>query len=179
MSGHPGVVLTGGGSRRMGTDKAFVVVDGRPMAIAAADALWEAGCHPVECQGGDLVGLASLGLDGFADEHPDGGPVDAIRTASARHDGPIVAVACDLPYLDADTVAAVVAAGAREERLAVATADGRRHLVAFVPPGAIRPGAVGQSMRAWTADAVEVPIDASAVRNMNTPDDLRLDDPGR
>lgn len=179
MSGLPGIVLTGGGSRRMGTDKAFVVVDGRPMAIAVADALWEAGCHPVECQGGDLAGLASLGLDGFADERPDGGPVEAIRTASARHQGPIVAVACDLPYLDADSVAAVVAAGGAEERLAVATAAGRHHLVVFVPPGAVESEAVGRSIREWSADAIEVPIDASAVRNVNTPEDLRLDDPDR
>jgi len=179
MSGHPGVVLTGGGSRRMGTDKAFVVVDGRPMAIAVADALWEAGCQPVECQGGDLAGLASLGLDGFADGHPDGGPVDAIRTASERHDGPIVAVACDLPLLGAQTVMAVVEAGASEERLAVATAEGRRHLVVYVPPGAVGSGAVGLSVSEWSADAIEVPVDAAAVRNINTPDDLRPGDPGR
>lgn len=179
MSGHPGIVLTGGGSRRMGTDKAFVVVDGRPMAIAVADALWEAGCHPVECQGGDLAGLASLGLEGFADERPDGGPVEAIRTASARHRGPIVAVACDLPYLDADSVTAVVAAGEAEERLAVATAEGRHHLVMFVPPGVFEPDAVGRSIREWSFGAIEVPIDASAVRNVNTPEDLRLDDHDR
>lgn len=179
MSGHPGVVLTGGGSRRMGTDKAFVVVDGRPMAIAVADALWEAGCHPVECQGGDLAGLASLGLDGFADERPDAGPVDAIRTASARHGGPIVAVACDLPHLDAATVTAVVEAGSRADRLAVASADGRRHLVVYVPPGAATSDTVGMSVREWSADAIEVPVDTDAVRNVNTPDDLRPGDPDR
>lgn len=163
----------------MGSDKAFVLVDGRPMAIAVADALWEAGCHPVECQGGDLPGLASLGLDGFADEHPDAGPVDAIRTASARHDSPIVAVACDLPYLDAATVSAVIEAGSREQRLAVATADGHHHLVVYVPPDAVASEAVGASVRAWVSGAIDVPVDPAVIRNINTPDDLRRDDPGR
>ena len=179
MSGHPGVVLTGGGSRRMGTDKAFVLVDGRPMAIAVADALWEAGCQPVECQGGDLSGLASLGLDGFGDEHPNGGPVAAIRTASTRHDGPIVAVACDLPFLDAGTVTAVVEAGAAEARAAVATAEGRHHLVLYVPAGSIGPEAVDRSVHEWTRGAIEVPVDPAVVRNLNTPDDLRHGDSDR
>ena len=172
MSHPAGVVLTGGRSRRMGTDKAFVAVDGRPMAIAVADALWEAGCQPVECQGGDLAGLASIGLDGFADEQPDGGPVAAVRTASSRHGGPIVVAACDLPFLDATTVSAVVEAGERDHRLAIATADGRHHVVVYVPAGAVADDVVGVSLRDWTADALEVPVDPAAIRNVNGPDDL-------
>lgn len=175
MSRCAGVVLTGGASRRMGTDKAFVVVDGRPMAIAVADALWEAGCQPVECQGGDLAGLASLGLHGFADEYPDGGPADAIRVASARHDAPILVVACDLPDVDAAAVTAVLDAGSEHDRLAVAVADGRPHLLAYVPAGTIVGPVVGRPLHEVFADAIEVPIDVAAIRNVNAPDDLPPD----
>ena len=178
MNGPAGVVLTGGRSRRMGTDKALVAVDGRPMAVAVADALAEAGCDPVECQGGDLAGLGALGLGGHADEHADGGPVEAIRAASVRHGIPIVAAACDLPFLDTVSVASVIEAGQRRRRLAIATAAGRRHLVVYVPPGA-EFAHRAMSVREWTEGAIEVPVDPAAVRNINAPDDLRRDHPGR
>ena len=55
---HPvGVVLAGGASTRMGVDKATLIVGDKPMAIRVADAMWEAGCHPVESQGGDTAAM--------------------------------------------------------------------------------------------------------------------------
>ncbi|MCB0967076.1 MAG: NTP transferase domain-containing protein [Ilumatobacter sp.] len=172
MSHVAGVVLTGGASRRMGVDKAFVAVDGRPMAIAVADALWEAGCHPVECQGGDLAALASLGLTGVADDDPHAGPVAAIRSASRRHGAPIVVAACDLPQLDAATVTAVLDAGRAADRAAVAVTGDRHHLVVYVPTGMLDDEPTDRSLREAFADAVTVQVDAVAVRNVNTTDDL-------
>src|SRR5690606_32897540 len=58
-----GAVLTGGASRRMGTDKALLEVDGRPLARRLAEVLAAAGCDPVWCQGGDEPALRALGLD--------------------------------------------------------------------------------------------------------------------
>ena len=99
-----GIVLAGGASRRMGADKAFVVVDGRPMVVAVADALWEGGCSPVECQGGDVERLAGLGMTAFPDTRPGTGPVAAIVDALERTGDTVVVAACDLPGLDAATV---------------------------------------------------------------------------
>ena len=177
MSGPAGVILAGGRSRRMGSDKAFVVVDGRPMVIAVADALWEAGCSPVECQGGDLARLAAFGLHAEPDQHVGAGPVAAIADASRRCGGPIVVAACDLPDLDASSVTAVVAAGVDAGRPAVATAGGRHHLLLYVPAGAFAGTPTDASIAEALADvgAVEVPVELRVVRNVNSPDDV---DPG-
>lgn len=183
MSPHAtaGVVLTGGSSRRMGSDKAVVEVGGRPMAVRVADALWEAGCHPVVCQGGDVAALRGLGLEAVADAVPGRGPVVAIAEALERLAHPIVVAACDLVDLDPATVRAVVQIGAREpHRVAVAVADGRRHLLSYWPVeslDALRSAAAGDDVRYHdvldTVGAVPVTVEPAAVRNVNTPDDLR------
>jgi molybdopterin-guanine dinucleotide biosynthesis protein A len=186
MGGHSaGVVLTGGASRRMGVDKALVEVDGRPMAVRVADALWEAGCRPVVCQGGDVEALTALGLEAHPDdeEHAGAGPVAAIVAASTRLGGAIVVAACDLADLDPATVERVVAAGATvPPRVTVAEADGRRHLLSYWPAGSLVAvaaveapgGTVGGRYEELLArvGAVGVPVEAAAVRNVNTPDDL-------
>jgi rhodanese-related sulfurtransferase/molybdopterin-guanine dinucleotide biosynthesis protein A len=158
----------------MGADKAFVVVDGRPMVIAVADALWEAGCSPVECQGGDVVALSELGLRVEPDGDSGAGPVAAIAVASERIGGPIVVAACDLPNLDSASVRAVVAAGEAAGRTAVATADGRHHLLLYVPAGAAADfradASVADVLRG--VGAIEVPVDPTALRNVNTPADV-------
>ena len=104
-----GVVLTGGASERMGVDKATMVVDGKPMVVRVADALWEAGCHPVECQGGDLVAIGEYGIDAWPDTRPGGGPLTAVHDALARHrTSNVVIAACDLADLDGDAVRALI-----------------------------------------------------------------------
>lgn len=172
-----GIVLTGGASRRMGSDKAFVVVGGRPMAVAVADALWEGGCHPVECQGGDVDRLVSLGLTAVADSRPGGGPVAAIVDALERADGDVVVAACDLPDLDGDTVRSLTAG--REAPAAYARTGDRAHLLSAWSPSALealRPlvasGSISYRAALEAAGAVAVDVDPARVRNVNGPDDL-------
>lgn len=105
MPAFAGVVLTGGASRRMGTDKAFVAVRGRPLAAVARDALLRAGATEVVAVGGDAGRLRSLGLRPVPDRFPGEGPLgglvsglDAVRTEVA------VVLACDLVAVDAATV---------------------------------------------------------------------------
>jgi len=173
-----GVVLTGGASSRMGTDKAFVVVDGAPMVVRVADALWEAGCHPVECQGGDIDALSALGLSAVQDLTPGAGPASAIREALQRNHGPIVVAACDLADLDAATVRSVIAAG-QHGAVAVAESDGHRHLLSYWSPGAavLLDEALGDGRSAYRdvldrVGAAPVPVPSVAMRNVNRPDDV-------
>ena len=108
-----GAVLTGGASRRMGTDKALVEVDGRALALRVADALRAAGASRVVAVGGDLERLQALGLEAVPDLHPGEGPLGGILTALAATDQDVVVVlACDLPAADPSAITAVVV-GAR------------------------------------------------------------------
>jgi len=90
------VLLTGGRSRRMGRDKASMVVDGRPLGMRPVEAL---GALVVEVviAGRPVPGLAGrLVADTVAGAGPLAGVVAglrAVRTPLA------VAVACDMPSL--------------------------------------------------------------------------------
>lgn len=98
-------ILTGGSSTRMGTDKAFVEVGGRPMVRAVQDALVGAGAREIYTVGGDLDRLAALGLDARPDTHPGEGPlcalVDALTYAATDQ---VVVMACDQPGVTVELV---------------------------------------------------------------------------
>jgi molybdenum cofactor guanylyltransferase len=104
-----GIVLAGGASRRMGTDKAFVEVDGVAMVRRAADALIAAGARDVAVVGGDRSRVEALGLAWVADRFPGEGPLggvltglDVVAAAASVAAAPASAlvVACDMPWLD-------------------------------------------------------------------------------
>lgn len=185
MGGHrrAGVVLTGGASRRMGVDKATLVVDGKPMVVQVADALWEAGCHPVECQGGDATAIGEYGLEAVPDREPGAGPLAAIRDALDRHpNADVVIAACDLVGLDGAAVRSLIAAGCadRSADVVVASTDGERHLVSWWRSGSA--ARLGEVLAAGVTSyrdgldrlhTISVEVDPSTVRNVNTPTDLR------
>jgi molybdopterin-guanine dinucleotide biosynthesis protein A len=182
-----GVVLAGGRSSRMGTDKALLAVDGIPMARRVADALAAGGCDPVWCQGGDADELAAIGLTVRPDPSDHPGPLAAIAEAlAAAAPADLVIAACDLPDLDGATVRAIVAGSVSQRATAeraplVAVADdgSGAHLLAWWSAAALAP------LQALLADdvmsyrvAVErlgahhVPVSAAAVRNVNHPVDV-------
>jgi molybdopterin-guanine dinucleotide biosynthesis protein A len=179
-----GVVLTGGGSRRMGTDKALVEVGGVALAVRVADVLAAAGCDPVWCQGGDAESLAGLGLAVHPDTQPGEGPVAAIAAAlghAGEADGVLVA-ACDLPRLTARAVAELLDHAARDHSgdhpIALALA-GRAQLVAWWPRATAAPlgDLLAAGVRTYRAaldrlGATLLDTDATVLTNVNTPADL-------
>lgn len=179
---HPvGVVLAGGASTRMGVDKATLIVGDKPMAIRVADAMWEAGCQPVESQGGDIAAMTEYGLDAWPDRNPGAGPVSAIRDALDRHpDGDVVVAACDLVDLDAATISAITTAGSDGDAdVVVVASGGRRHLVSWWRAGLgsrlgelVDAGTTSYRQTLAAMHSVEVEVDAAVVRNVNTPTDL-------
>lgn len=177
-----GVVLAGGRSSRMGTDKALVPVAGRPMAVRVAAALAAGGCDPVWCQGGDAAALTALGLEVRPDTQAHAGPLAAIAQAlHAASPLDVVVAACDLPDLDGASVQAVRAAGAGTPGALVAAADDGTgvHLVAWWSAAAapvldelVSAGMVSFRAAVDRLGGVRVPVDPGAVRNVNHPDDL-------
>lgn len=99
-----GVVLAGGGSSRMGRDKALLVVDGRTLARRAADRL-AAVCGRVlvaDRGRGVVPGVPSV-ADGSG-RGPAAGILGAARAAPGR---PLLVLACDLPAVPAELLAAL------------------------------------------------------------------------
>ena len=176
-----GVVLAGGRSARMGTDKAVMHVGGVAMARRVADALAAGGCDPVWCQGGDTVRLRAIGLEARPDPVAHGGLLAAIA-AALRSAAPadVVVAACDLPDLDAGTIATLIAAGQRDRPLVAAAADATGiHLAAWWSADALAPleslraaGLASYRAAVGQLGGLPVPVAASAVRNVNRPDDL-------
>jgi molybdopterin-guanine dinucleotide biosynthesis protein len=110
----------------MGRDKALLPVGGAPMARRVADALEAAGAHEVIALGGDLPGLAALGLHAVADASPGDGPFPATIHALELAAHPLVLVlSCDLVSPSASAMRTLV------ERLEEASgADGAVPVVA-------------------------------------------------
>ena len=178
-----GAVLCGGRSTRMGRDKAFVEIDGVPMARRVADALVSAGCSPVVAIGGDADGLATLGLPVVADGWPGEGPVGGVRTALGEFPdaAAVVVVACDTPWLEGSAVAALVRALLDDPvaMVAVAHTDRVEPLCASWRPSAL--SAVANAMDAGerrlhavvaALPSCSVPLVPSVLRNVNAPTDV-------
>lgn len=176
-----GAVLTGGASRRMGRDKATLRVDGSAMARRVADALVEAGCHPVVAVGGTATQLATLGLRVVDDTWPGEGPLGAIIVALRDAGGAVLVAACDLPWLDGATVRQLITVSIAHPDADVVHAQSTRiePLCALWRPSAlavIEPlfDAGERSMHAAIGALAAVACSVEAVRltNINRPADL-------
>ncbi len=125
-----GAVLAGGASRRMGTDKAFLMLPGasEPLVAVSRNALTGAGALEVLAIGGDRERLTAAGFDHHADDHPHEGPLGGVLTALRVATLPIVVIlTCDMERIDALTVRALVHALDLEPGAdaAIPTIDGR------------------------------------------------------
>ena len=94
-----GLVLTGGSSRRMGTDKADLVVAGSRLVDRVVGALTAVAAPVLE------VGPGRSVLPAVLEDPPGAGPLAALgagwRALSERgHRGPVLLMACDLALVD-------------------------------------------------------------------------------
>ena len=176
-----GVVLTGGESTRMGTDKAFVTVEGQPMAGRVAAALHDAGASEVLAVGGDLDRLAGAGLDARPDPRQGTGPLGGLLSAFAVVRQPaVVVLATDLAWIDVPTITSLVVALTDGVDAAVARTGHWEPLcaawrVASCQPELASAFAAGERAvhRAMVPLRIAaVAVDPRAVRNVNTPDDV-------
>ena len=98
--GVTGAVLAGGASRRMGSDKAALLIGGEPLLQRAVGRLRLALAEVI------VVGSPALaprvpGTRIVADEWPGRGPLGALATALRATDAPwVLLVACDMPFTE-------------------------------------------------------------------------------
>lgn len=103
MQALAGWVLAGGHSRRFGSDKALLMVDGKPLAALVAERV------TLAAGSATLVGrperLGHLGFPAIDDFEPGQGPLAGILTVlrSTQADWNLIC-ACDLPRIDVATL---------------------------------------------------------------------------
>jgi molybdopterin-guanine dinucleotide biosynthesis protein A len=101
-----GLVLAGGASQRMGRDKAFLELDGRPLIQIVVERMMGI-CSEVLIVSGDVAPYAGFGVPVVQDRFPDvgvlGGLHAGLYTASYELS---LAVGCDMPFLKPDLLRA-------------------------------------------------------------------------
>lgn len=106
-----GLVLGGGRSSRMRTDKASLKYHGKPQTEHCLDLL-AAHCAQsfVSCRADQADQPGFAGLPQIHDTFLDMGPLGGILSALRAHRGSaFLVIACDLPFLDAESLAALTA----------------------------------------------------------------------
>ncbi len=121
-----GLVLAGGASTRMGTDKAWLVVEGRPLVCRAVAVLGEI-CDEVLVASGDGRRLGGVGTRQVADVVPDTGPLAGVLAGLEASRNPMVAVvAVDMPFASPAVLALLAGLAATGTHAVVApVTDGR------------------------------------------------------
>ncbi|HEX5922651.1 MAG TPA: molybdenum cofactor guanylyltransferase [Baekduia sp.] len=176
-----GVVLAGGLGRRLGGDKAIVELEGRPLLLYPVEALHELCDDVVVVAKRDtmlppLAGAAQLWIEPDEPRHPLLGIAHALRLAAGRS---ILAVAVDLPLMDAATLRLIAQTDPHDAAVVVPRVHGRlQPLCALYTPRAL-PGLEAFDPDARATEVVEglgicevVPPDPSAFYNVNRPEDL-------
>ena len=169
------ILLTGGASRRMGMDKAKILVEGEELAARIARLLSEAGVSVTIC------GRVRIGDYGFQrDSEEFAGPLAALAGFEPSRDFVFVA-SCDLIGFNAAIVEMLVDCLGGHDG-AVPTLEGRLQPLcalycarAIVAARTLSSSGERRVMR-WIdgLDVVAVPdINSSWIANANTPEDIR------
>jgi len=126
----PGFVLAGGASRRMGRDKARLLLGGTPLSVRTAAVLVAGGCDPVHLVSKD-ASLADLGLPLIQDTEHAHHPLYGIAAALEATRSPLALFApCDLIRLDPETVAQMMDHG---QPCVASSSEGDHPLLVVLP----------------------------------------------
>lgn len=182
-----GLLLAGGGSRRMGRDKAAIEFEGETLASRAARALAEV-CQEVLVASGDGERLAGLGRRQVADAMPERGPLGGIVAGLEAAGHSLVAVvAVDMPFASPAVLRMLAALAEGQDAVVPVTHQGPQPLHAVYATGAATAFRASlESGRLSVRDALDlvrtrfVPreewtaADPSGkfAENLNTPEDL-------
>lgn len=185
MTALYGLVLAGGRSTRMRRDKAALDYGGRPQLELAYSLARAHACFAfISVRPDQVTDPLRAALPCIVDDGTAEGPIAGIVAAQAAHPGAAwLVLACDLPFMNAATVAALLR-GRNPARLATAyrsVHDGRPEpLCAVYEPASRGPIldylASGQScprkfLTGADVELLELP-DPRALDNVNTPEEF-------
>lgn len=186
-----GVVLAGGLSRRMGRDKAFVLLDGRPLVAHVLERLAPQVADVVINANGDAGRFAGLGCAVVPDSHalaegPLAGIATGLRAAQARGLGLVATCPCDAPFVPRDVVARLLAALGPGQAACLEASHGLEPLFGLWRVEALPAveAALGAGRRAVRQAMLDVGLAIVQARpgddlaNLNTPEDLAAAEAG-
>ncbi|HSP91241.1 MAG TPA: molybdenum cofactor guanylyltransferase [Vicinamibacterales bacterium] len=132
-------ILAGGRARRLdGRDKSRIVIGGRTILERQLDALRRL-VPRIVIVANEPERFADAGVPVLADALPGTGSLGAIYTAIADAAGPVLVVACDMPFVTAPFLARVIDAG-RDADVAIPRGhDGYQPLCANYAPSCAGP----------------------------------------
>ncbi len=184
-----GLVLAGGESRRMGTDKALLR-HGTQTQLSYAVELLQRSLNKVfvSARSGQAGDPERSQYPLVVDRYSDMGPIAGILSAMEEYpDTDWLVIACDLPNITDRTIATLLDArsstdpfvaykssrdGLPEPLCAIYAANSRKIIDKFVSQQIVCP----RKMLIRSATHLLEPNDPSALDNMNTPDDLKGSD---
>ncbi len=180
-----GVILAGGAGQRMGKDKAFVPLAGRPLIAHVLDRLEPQVDRVLISANGDASRFAGFGCPVVADETPQGplsGVLAALMAAAKSGATHLVSTPVDTPFLPGDLVPQLLlAAEASRAGLALASDATGDHPATALWPVGLAPAlaaflAAGEAKVTRLTDAHDAARarfpDPRAFLNLNTPEDL-------
>ena len=135
----PGVILAGGQSTRMGTEKALMPLAGRPVLAHVIERLQPQVAQIFLNANGDTARFAGFGLAIVPDDPafplagPLAGVLAALEFAAQAGFDDMAAVPCDAPFLPPDMVARLAASRQPGEVACCASTDGIEPLFALWP----------------------------------------------
>jgi molybdopterin-guanine dinucleotide biosynthesis protein A len=103
------IIMAGGSSRRMGTDKSMLLINGRPIIENIYEQL--RGCfEQILISADDVDKFAFLGLEVVPDKVPEQGPLMGIASALEASANELnFVVACDIPHINLEYVRRMLA----------------------------------------------------------------------
>jgi molybdenum cofactor guanylyltransferase len=170
-----GVVLAGGLGRRIGAPKATAPLGGRPLIAYPLAALKEV-CDQVVVVAKRDTELP-VDLERWDEPDEPRHPIAGLRHALERAGAPIIVCAADMPFVSKDALQAI-ASSLGDAAAAVARADDLLQplLAAYAPQAlaALVAAPADEPLRrsVESLDPVVVDVQAAAVFNVNTPEDL-------
>lgn len=179
------VILCGGGSRRMGRDKAKLKWDGRELLDVIAGNLSALG--EVFLSADSKERFSGKPYPVAEDRYPDCGPLGGVCSALLACGTPLLfVVCCDMPFVTGAVGRMLQSRLGQGGAAAPLGEDGRRHPLCAVYRKDAVPALLGQlqagnfrmmdaldRLRAVYVPAEELPGGSRVLYNVNTPDDYR------